>query len=59
MPGDLPMIEKKLPIVVMKFPNRGFYLAAINNYIQGNNNLEFIQNGTTLIVNWTYTEETA
>ena len=45
------MIETQLSIDVTKFPNRGFDTVPINHDIQVNNNITFIQNGTTPIVN--------
>ena len=52
------MIETQLSIDVTKFPNRGFDTVPINHDIQVNNNITFIQNGTTPIVNWIYPEDT-
>ena len=49
--GDLPMLETRPPIVVIKHPNLGFYPVQTNHEVQGNNHLKFTHNGTKVIVN--------
>ena len=57
MSGDVPMVETRFPVIVMKRPNL-FPTVEIDYQIQGNNGLAFVKNSIQLTVNRTVPEET-
>eukprot|EP00957_Ditylum_brightwellii_P172626 13141437-Ditylum_brightwellii.AAC.1 len=58
MPGDMPMVQTRFPVVVMKHPEVSLPTVDIDHSISGNMVLAFVKEGAMLQIHSTTSEET-